>query len=111
MDLLCKDDSTSIPNMTIRHDSNAIEASKPLIQQQPSQAKLFTLDEMIRRRAAELGGATVYGAPETGYDDFKEHSAIDIDRYADAAVARLQAMGLKSVVCTFNCSENNKLTS
>ncbi|KAF5664492.1 nonribosomal peptide synthetase [Fusarium heterosporum] len=82
--------------MTIRHDSNAVEAHKPLVQQ-PSQAKLFTLDEMIKRRAAELGDTVLVGAPESGVDDFKEHSAVAIDRYADAAVAQLQSMGLKSV--------------
>ncbi|KAF4986560.1 hypothetical protein FGRMN_10788 [Fusarium graminum] len=81
--------------MTIRHDSNAVEAHKPLVQQ-PSQAKLFTLDEMIKRRAAELGDTILMGAPESGVDDFKEHSAVAIDRYADAAVAKLQSMGLKS---------------
>ncbi|SPJ73952.1 related to nonribosomal peptide synthetase MxcG [Fusarium torulosum] len=82
--------------MTIRHDSNAVEAQKPAVQQH-SQAKLFTLDEMIKRRAAELGDTILLGAPESGVDDFKEHSAVDIDRYADAAVAKLQSMGLKSV--------------
>ncbi|KAM0338324.1 hypothetical protein ACHAPU_011376 [Fusarium lateritium] len=82
--------------MTIRHDSNAVEAHKPIVQQ-PSQAKLFTLDEMIKRRAAELGDAILVGAPESGVDDFKEHSAVAIDRYADAAVAKLQSMGLESV--------------
>lgn len=88
-----------LTKMTIRHDSNAVEASKPAFQQ-PSQAKMFTLDEMIRRRAAELGDTILMGAPETGVDDFKEHSAIDLDRYADAAVAKFQSMGLKPVVST-----------
>jgi hypothetical protein len=91
-------DTLFTKKMTIRHDSNAVEAHKPAFQQ-PSQAKLFTLDEMIRRRAAELGDAILMGAPETGVDDFREHSAIDLDRYADAAVARFQSMGLKPVVC------------
>ncbi|CAG1966199.1 unnamed protein product [Fusarium graminearum] len=88
-----------LTKMTIRHDSNAVEASKPAFQQ-PSQAKMFTLDEMIRRRAAELGDTILMGAPETGVDDFKEHSAIDLDRYADAAVAKFQSMGLKPVDST-----------
>ncbi|KAM0194377.1 hypothetical protein ACHAPQ_008329 [Fusarium lateritium] len=82
--------------MTIRHDSNAPEAQKPAVQQH-SQAKMFTLDEMIKRRAAELGDTILLGAPESGVDDFKEHSAVAIDRYADAAVAKLQSLGLKSV--------------
>ncbi|SCO81624.1 related to nonribosomal peptide synthetase MxcG [Fusarium oxysporum] len=84
-----------VETMTIRHDSNAVEAHKPAVQ--PSQAKLFTLDEMIKRRAVELGDTILMGAPETGVDDFKEHSAVDIDRYADAAVARLQSLGLEPV--------------
>jgi hypothetical protein len=85
-----------VETMTIRHDSNAAEAHKPAVQ--PSQAKLFTLDEMIKRRAVELGDTILMGAPETGVDDFKEHSAVDIDRYADAAVQRLQRLGLEPVV-------------
>lgn len=84
--------------MTIRHDSNAVEARKPAVQ--PSEAKLFTLDEMIKRRAVELGDTILMGAPETGVDDFKEHTAVDIDRYADAAVAKLQSLGLEPVVCS-----------
>ena len=86
---------TNTANMTIRHDTLAEAKPEP---QQPSQAKLFTLDEMIRRRAVELGDAVVFGAPEKGVDDFKEHSAVDIDRYADAAVAMFLSLGLKSVV-------------
>jgi hypothetical protein len=89
---------TNIANMTIRHDTAAEAKPAP---QQPSEAKLFTLDEMIRRRAVELGDAAVFGAPEKGVDDFKEHSAVDIDRYADAAVARFLSLGLMSVVRIF----------
>ncbi|KAF5024861.1 hypothetical protein F66182_3100 [Fusarium sp. NRRL 66182] len=84
--------------MTIRHDSS-VETQKPAAKP-PSQAKMFTLDEMIKRRAAELGDAILMGAPESGVDDFREHSAIQIDRYADAAVARFQELGLKSVDST-----------
>lgn len=89
-----------VETMTIRHDSNAVEARKPAVQ--PSQAKLFTLDEMIKRRAVELGDTILMGAPETGVDDFKEHSAVDIDRYADAAAAKLQSLGLEPVVCSLH---------
>ncbi|KAF4969423.1 hypothetical protein FSARC_3354 [Fusarium sarcochroum] len=85
--------------MTIRHDSSAIEAQKP-VPQPTSQAKMFTLDEMIKRRAVELGDTILMGAPESGVDDFKEHSAVAIDRYADVAVAKLQKLGLKSVDST-----------
>ncbi|RGP81756.1 hypothetical protein FLONG3_141 [Fusarium longipes] len=102
-------DDRTVRGMEAAHDSNAVEASKPAFQQ-PSQAKLFTLDEMIRRRAAELGDTILMGAPEKGVDDFKEHSAIDLDRYVDAAVARFQAMGLKSVVCTSSNLQKMTLT-
>lgn len=97
-----------VETMTIRHDSNAVEAHKPAVQ--PSQAKLFTLDEMIKRRAVELGNTILMGAPETGVDDFKEHSAVDIDRYADAAVARLQSLGLEPVVSSAHEIMGTKLT-
>lgn len=85
--------------MTIRHDVNGFEAARtPPVQSFDLQAKMFTLDEMIKRRASELQDAPLLGFPEAGVDDYKEHSAIAIDRYADAAVAKLQKMGLKSVV-------------
>ncbi|KAJ4323817.1 hypothetical protein N0V84_004163 [Fusarium piperis] len=84
--------------MTIRHDINGFEAARtPPVQSFDLQAKMFTLDEMIKRRASELRDAPLFGFPEAGVDDYKEHSAIAIDRYADAAVARLQKLGLKSV--------------
>ncbi|KAF5010749.1 hypothetical protein FDECE_3104 [Fusarium decemcellulare] len=84
--------------MTIRHDTNGVEA--PRVPPAQSQAKMFTLDEMIKRRASELGEAPLLGCPETGAFDFKDHSAIAVDRYADAAVAKLQKLGLKAVDST-----------
>lgn len=83
--------------MTIRHDVNGFEARTPPVQSFDL-PKMFTLDEMIKRRASELQDAPLLGFPEAGVDDYKEHSAIAIDRYADAAVAKLQKLGLKSVV-------------
>ncbi|KXH39280.1 hypothetical protein CNYM01_04247 [Colletotrichum nymphaeae SA-01] len=57
----------------------------------------FTLDELIKRRALELGDAPLLGYPNEGLLDFEEHSARAVDRYVDAAVQRLQQLGLSSV--------------
>jgi hypothetical protein len=63
-----------------------------------SHDSLFTIDDLIRSHAAEPEDFTLIGAPVTGLTDFEEHSARDINRFADAAAARLQEMGLKPVV-------------
>ncbi|KAK1499486.1 hypothetical protein CCUS01_00211 [Colletotrichum cuscutae] len=57
----------------------------------------FTLDELIKRRALELGDAPLLGYPSEGLLDFEEHSARAVDRYVDAAVQRLHQLGLSSV--------------
>ncbi|KAI3540707.1 hypothetical protein CSPX01_08116 [Colletotrichum filicis] len=58
----------------------------------------FTLDELIKRRALELVDAPLLGYPNEGLLDFEEHSARAVDRYIDAAVQRLQQLGLSSVL-------------
>ncbi|KAI4722486.1 acetyl-CoA synthetase-like protein [Aureobasidium sp. EXF-10727] len=60
-----------------------------------SHDSLYTIDDLIRSHAAEPEDFTLIGAPVKGLVDFEEHSARDIDRFADAAAARLQEMGLK----------------
>lgn len=59
---------------------------------------VLTLDELIRQRAIELGDAPLLGYPKTSILDFEEHSARALDRYSDAAVEKLQALGLAPVV-------------
>ncbi|KAH8895189.1 acetyl-CoA synthetase-like protein [Thozetella sp. PMI_491] len=58
---------------------------------------LYTIDELIRRRAQELGDFTLVGYPKGGITDFEDHSARAVDRYVDAAVVRLQSLGLEPV--------------
>lgn len=58
----------------------------------------FTIDELIKKRVLELGDAPLLGYPNEGLLDFEEHSARAVDRYVDAAVQRLQQLGLPSVV-------------
>lgn len=60
---------------------------------------ISTIDELIKRRAAELNEAPLIGYPRRGIVDFEEHSARAVDRYADAAVVILQRLGLHAVVC------------
>jgi hypothetical protein len=59
---------------------------------------LYTVDELIRRRAAELGDNVMFGAPKQSTVDFEEHSARAMDKYIDAAVVKLQELGLHPVV-------------
>ncbi|KAI8941639.1 hypothetical protein NX059_002852 [Plenodomus lindquistii] len=59
--------------------------------------EIFTIDELIKRRAAEMGESTLIGYPKEDVADFEEHSARALDRYADAAAELLQRKGLKSV--------------
>ncbi|KAK1625155.1 hypothetical protein BDP81DRAFT_397925 [Colletotrichum phormii] len=56
----------------------------------------FTLDELIKRRALELGDAPLLGYPNEGLLDFEKHSARAVDRYVDVAVQKLQHLGLSS---------------
>ncbi|KAL0936953.1 nrps-like enzyme [Colletotrichum truncatum] len=58
---------------------------------------IYTIDELIKRRALELGDTPLIGYPKEGLLDFEEHSAAAIDRYVDAAVQKLQDIGLSSV--------------
>ncbi|KAH8880787.1 acetyl-CoA synthetase-like protein [Thozetella sp. PMI_491] len=58
---------------------------------------IYTIDQLIKRRAEELQDAPLLGYPRHGVVDFEEHSARAVDRYVDAAVAKLQSLGLPPV--------------
>lgn len=60
--------------------------------------EIYTIDELIRRRAVELQGSPLLGYPKEGLIDYEEHSAEAINKYADAAAAVLLERGLKVVV-------------
>ena len=55
---------------------------------------LFTISDLIRAHAAEPEDFPLVGAPISGLIDFEEHSARDIDRYADAAAHHFLDCGL-----------------
>ncbi|KAF9870749.1 male sterility protein [Colletotrichum karsti] len=61
---------------------------------------IYTIDELIRRRALELGDTPLIGYPKEGLLDFEEHSARALDQYVDAAVQKLLELGLTSVDST-----------
>lgn len=65
-----------------------------------SDAELYTVDELIRRRAAELVDSPLIGYPNEGVTDYEDHSAFAVNKYADAAAEALQRRGLKKVVST-----------
>ncbi|KAH0388306.1 acetyl-CoA synthetase-like protein, partial [Aureobasidium melanogenum] len=60
-----------------------------------SHDSLYTIDDLIRSHAAEPEDFTLIGAPVNDLTNFEEHSAREVDRFADAAAARLQEIGLK----------------
>lgn len=62
--------------------------------------EIWTIDELIKRRASELKDAPLLAYPRGGLTDYEEHSAIAIDRYVDAAADALQRRGLQIVVST-----------
>jgi hypothetical protein len=59
---------------------------------------IYTIDELIKRRASEYGDNPLLCFPREGPIDYEEHSARAIDRYVDAAVAALQRRGLGPAV-------------
>jgi hypothetical protein len=65
---------------------------------QKDNSEIYTLDELIKRRASQLEDAPLLGYPKTGFTDYEEHSAASIDKYVDAAVVVLQQRGLPVVV-------------
>ena len=65
--------------------------------------EIRTIDELIKRRAIELGDATLIGYPKVDVADYEEHSARALDRYTDAAAELLQRKGLHQVV---SCTEH-----
>ncbi|KAF1952583.1 acetyl-CoA synthetase-like protein [Byssothecium circinans] len=71
------------------------EYRRPAFTMASSDGEIYTIDELIKRRAAELQNATLLGYPKEGLIDYEEHSAIAVDKYVDAAVQTLLQRGLK----------------
>jgi hypothetical protein len=63
-----------------------------------NRVEIYTIDELIKRRASELQDSPLLAYPKEGLVDYEEHSASAIDRYVDAAAAALLQRGLKPVV-------------
>lgn len=63
-------------------------------------AEIYTIDELIKRRASELRDSPLIGYPKEGVTDYEEHSAFAVNKYADAAAEALQRRGLKKVAST-----------
>ena len=73
-------------------------------------AEIYTIDELIRRRALELRDSPLIGYPKEGVTDYEDHSAFAVNKYADAAAEALQRRGLKQVVSTRNAQVELALT-
>ena len=83
-----------MPWITKIQDQNTVEHL-------PSEERndvIFTIDELIKRRALELQDLPLLGYPREGLDDHEEHSAQAVDKYVDAAVKCLQQRGLAPAV-------------
>ena len=61
-------------------------------------AEIYTIDELIRRRAVDLRDSPLIGYPKEGVTDYEDHSAFAVNKYADAAAEALERRGLKRVV-------------
>ncbi|KAF2156690.1 acetyl-CoA synthetase-like protein [Myriangium duriaei CBS 260.36] len=62
--------------------------------------QLHTISDLIRQRALDYKSHPAIGYPRKGVDDFEEHSFEALDRYVDAAVDRLQQIGIKPADAT-----------
>lgn len=60
-----------------------------------------TIDDLLRSYAAEGVQTPLVAYPVTGICDFEEYTAQDLDRFADAAVARYISVGIKPAVRTY----------
>lgn len=95
-------------NMSTTYTATEERPKRTLVAAQDS---ILTIDELIRQRAAELQHSPLIGYPKSGVTDYEEHSAIAVNKYADAAADALQRRGLKKVVSTRNAQAELALTS
>lgn len=66
----------------------------------PLENPFRTIDELLKSHASEPRDISVVGYPAFGVADFEEHTAKDLDKFADAAVARFVKLGIKPAVST-----------
>ena len=57
-----------------------------------------TIDDLLRSYVAEPVNTPLVGYPVQGVSDFEEYTAKDLDRFADAAVARYMTVGIEPAV-------------
>jgi hypothetical protein len=57
-----------------------------------------TIDDLLRSYAAENVETPLVAYPVKGVSDFEEYTANDLDRFADAAVARYIGVGIEPAV-------------
>ena len=64
----------------------------------PPPETYHTIDGLVRSHASEPEDFPLVAYPATGVADFEVHSARDLDRYTNAAVARYRELGLEPAV-------------
>ena len=85
--------------MSITAEAQSSSKVPEILPQKPEQEdQIFTLDELIKRRASDLEDLPLFGYPNQTVTDFEEHSARSVDKYVDAAVENLQKLGMAPVV-------------
>jgi hypothetical protein len=84
-----------MPGLLTKTKEHAI---RPALRLAGSDDAIHTIDELIKRRASELGDSPLLCFPREGLTDYEDHSAQAIDSYVDAAVDALQRRGLKPAV-------------
>lgn len=83
---------------SMSHTFTATEETPTRTRMPALDAEIYTIDELIRRRASELGDSPLLGYPSKGVTDYEDHSAFAVNKYADAAAAALLRRGLQKVV-------------
>ena len=78
--------------MTIEQTST-VRAEEP-----PSPSKYLTIDGLLKSHATDSSNPVLIGYPAKGVSDFEEFTAKDLDRFADAAVAKYISRGLPQAV-------------
>ena len=64
----------------------------------PPVERFQTIDGLLKSHVAENDQKPLIAYPKSGVDDFEEHTAVDLDRYTDAAVQFYTENGLGPAV-------------
>jgi hypothetical protein len=78
--------------------TTVVEQKSTLKAEAHSPSTYLTIDGLLKSHASDPSDPILIGYPATGVSDFEEFTATDLDRFADAAVARYTDLGLPPAV-------------